>query len=191
MRVGAFMGKKIWNGAVNLGSAVSEPKVVAHLTELAPSEVEWAALHADAGQPFPASLTGAAFLAAHGGHDDPVTAVDPGRTYAIRDCANHPINEHARVTAYEQLMRLDAARRPWTSSLVLPNHAFIYDCSASNCRGRFAPPNASAGHGHPPASRRADAPGPSLIQARRQPRIARAAPPPLDAVGFILFYLGL
>eukprot|EP01052_Picozoa_sp_SAG31_P024606 SAG31_NODE_2106_length_6430_cov_3.620755_3_plen_343_part_00 len=102
VRIGAFMGKKIWNSRA--------VKPIAHLTELAPSEVEWAALHPPSSTnadsvPFPIAMGGAEFLAVHGTHEDPVTTIEPDRSYAIRMCACHPVYEHARVCQFEQLLQ--------------------------------------------------------------------------------------
>jgi L-arabinokinase len=102
VRVGAFMGKKIWNARGKSGRAVS------HLTELAPSELDWADFHPPAGPAFPAEVAGAAFLEEHQSHDDAVTEIDPARIYNVADCARHPVDEHHRVRAYASLMSLPA-----------------------------------------------------------------------------------
>ena len=52
----------------------------------------------------PDRMTGADFLARYAGTTDPVTVVDPARTYAVRIPTRHPVYEHARVVAWHHLL---------------------------------------------------------------------------------------
>jgi L-arabinokinase len=54
----------------------------------------------------PEIMTGAEFLARFGDYPDPVTRVDPGQSYRVRDCAEHPILENDRVKQFIALMNL-------------------------------------------------------------------------------------
>jgi L-arabinokinase len=53
----------------------------------------------------PETMTGAAFLGAHGGIFDTVTAVDPHETYPVRAAAEHAIYENARVHRFVDCLR--------------------------------------------------------------------------------------
>ena len=59
----------------------------------------------------PEVMRGDEFLARYGGTTDPVTRVDPDRTYAVRQPAAHPIHEHHRVAASGSILRRAGARR--------------------------------------------------------------------------------
>jgi L-arabinokinase len=50
-------------------------------------------------------VSGADFLAKYGSHGDSVTTVAPDASYAVRTSAAHPVHEHARVSAFGQLLR--------------------------------------------------------------------------------------
>ena len=52
----------------------------------------------------PERLTGAEFLRTYGNYSDPVTTVDPARSYVVRQPAAHPIYEHDRVRRYRDLL---------------------------------------------------------------------------------------
>ena len=54
-------------------------------TDLTPSTFEWVtSSDAAAGPPIPETMLGKDFLAKYGAHDDPITAIEPEREYAIR-----------------------------------------------------------------------------------------------------------
>lgn len=52
----------------------------------------------------PEAVSGRAFLARYAGITDAVTRVDPDRTYAVRACTEHPIDEHHRVRLFRELL---------------------------------------------------------------------------------------
>jgi L-arabinokinase len=52
----------------------------------------------------PEQLHGAEFLAKFGGTTDPVTTVDPNRTYPVLAATRHPIYENARVEEFAEIM---------------------------------------------------------------------------------------
>jgi L-arabinokinase len=52
----------------------------------------------------PESCLGSEFLSRYGGITDPVTRVDPGRCYAVREPTAHPVREHARVRRFGELI---------------------------------------------------------------------------------------
>jgi len=45
----------------------------------------------------PERIDGETFLKSHRDHKDPVTVIDPKRSYAVRAAARHPIYENFRV----------------------------------------------------------------------------------------------
>jgi L-arabinokinase len=90
-RAAAFMGKKI------LESALGRP--VTHLTELTPSQL------ANVGETaLPPALSGRDFLARHGGVDDPLSRIDPGRLYPVRAAAHFPVEETSRALRAVRLL---------------------------------------------------------------------------------------
>jgi L-arabinokinase len=108
VRVGAFMGYRMIAGLAGLpvrASAAGEPVEIAdplwggYLANVTPSEFE---------QRFtaelPESIHGAEFLARYGGTTDPVTRVEPARTYAVRMPTAHPVYEHFRVRTFAKLL---------------------------------------------------------------------------------------
>jgi len=89
VRVGAFMGHRI----------ISELEPIACLARLSPSRFEQSyAAH------LPERIRGADFLARYGGTSDPVTRVEPERTYAVRVPTAHPVYENFRVRAFRELL---------------------------------------------------------------------------------------
>ncbi|MFN2416844.1 MAG: galactokinase, partial [Pyrinomonadaceae bacterium] len=106
VRVGAFMGYRIISELAGLkaeqdGVTVSIEDALwgGYLANLSPSEFE---------QQFaarlPERLTGADFLERYGGTTDPVTRVEPWRTYPVRIAAAHAVYEHFRVRAFAELL---------------------------------------------------------------------------------------
>lgn len=53
----------------------------------------------------PDSMSGQDFLDRYGETIDTVTAIEPHKTYAIRDCTRHPVGENARVTRFANLLQ--------------------------------------------------------------------------------------
>jgi L-arabinokinase len=91
-RTAAFMGKKI------LERLLGRP--LAHVTELTPSRVRGVGE-----DDLPPALAGADFLARHGGVDDPLSRVEPGRTYPVRAAVCFPVEENFRAGLAAQLLR--------------------------------------------------------------------------------------
>jgi L-arabinokinase len=54
----------------------------------------------------PESMTGRDFMEKYGPLPDPASNVQPGETYQVRSCAEHPILENARVREFLALMEL-------------------------------------------------------------------------------------
>ncbi|WP_165250520.1 galactokinase [Paludisphaera soli] len=108
VRVGAFMGYRMLADLAGLGPItraddgvlhIEDPRWGGYLANLAPEEFA-ARFEPD----LPESITGAEFLARYGGTTDPVTRVDPARTYAVRLPTAHPIGENARVRLFAELL---------------------------------------------------------------------------------------
>lgn len=97
VRAAAFMGLRILS--VRLG--VDRTGIWnGYLANIAPSE-----LVQDYARYLPEIITGAAFLDEFGGIEDPISSVEPGRDYAVRAAASHPIHENFRVNAFRQLLQ--------------------------------------------------------------------------------------
>jgi L-arabinokinase len=117
VRTAAFMGYRILVERLGLGAdvhagraRVDDSRLRGYLANMTPEEFEHDHL-----RHIPERLDGASFLARYGGITDPVTRVDPGRTYAVRTATAHPIHEHARVRQFASL--LDA--RPATEQAAI------------------------------------------------------------------------
>jgi galactokinase len=118
VRVAAFMGLRI---LVEAGGAAAGGYLAN--VDAALFDRRWAAL-------LPERLGGAAFLQRFGGTADSVTAVDPGRDYAVRVATAHPVHEHARVRAFAALLREPAGpeRRRRLGALMLEAHRSYSAC---------------------------------------------------------------
>jgi L-arabinokinase len=111
VRVGAFMGYRLVAALAGLPAAPTEPGRVTiddphwrgHLANISPSV--WETRFRDQ---VPVTITGADFLAQSSGFTDTVTAIDPARTYAVRQPAAHPIYEHHRVSLFRALLEKPA-----------------------------------------------------------------------------------
>lgn len=107
VRVGAFMGYRVL--ADLAGLPVRPGETPGHVRV---DDTRWGGYlvnvgveaFADMERQLPEQMTGAEFLAGYGGTTDPVTSVDPAKTYAVRIPTRHPIHEHARVTAWHGLL---------------------------------------------------------------------------------------
>jgi len=139
VRVGAFMGYRIL--ADLAGLEVTPGDREGHVRVADP---RWGGYLANVGvdafldfeHQVPGALNGAAFLARYGGTTDPVTRVDPERTYAVWKPTAHPIYEHERVSEWARLLRSmntqeppplpDAARR--LGELMYRSHASYSAC---------------------------------------------------------------
>jgi L-arabinokinase len=134
VRVGAFMGYRVLADLAGLPVrptgdgrvAVEDARWGGYLANVAPHQ--WTTRYRDA---VPESLDGATFLARYGGTTDPVTRVDPARTYAVRQPTAHPIWEHHRVRLFRALLTdpsPDAERRALLGELMYQSHASYGAC---------------------------------------------------------------
>lgn len=78
----------------------------------------------------PKRIKGKEFLEKYKGTADPVTRVDPDRTYALRTPTTHPIYEHHRVRAFEALLRESSSsdRLERMGNLMYPSHESYSAC---------------------------------------------------------------
>lgn len=90
VRTAAFMGLKIlqtdsdWRGDYLANLSPAEFARLAHL--------------------LPVAISGSDFLARYGGISDSATTVIPERRYAVRQAAQHPVTEQARVDRFAELL---------------------------------------------------------------------------------------
>lgn len=109
VRVGAFMGYRLIAEQAGLEIKPSKPgmpiRIIdphwsGYLANLTPSEFQqFYAQH------LPEAMTGDEFLIHYGGTTDPVTQIDPGKSYEVRIPTAHPIHEHFRVRSFAQLLK--------------------------------------------------------------------------------------
>ncbi|MCA9963345.1 MAG: hypothetical protein KC423_03850 [Anaerolineales bacterium] len=117
VRVGAFMGYKVLQTAVN-------HTWDGYLANLTPSEFEQHYRHL-----LPETMRGDDFLRQYGELPDTVTQVDPTRTYAVRQPTLHPIYEHFRVQTFARLLAGDPlANAPMMGELMYQSHASYSAC---------------------------------------------------------------
>ncbi|XP_020691925.1 L-arabinokinase isoform X2 [Dendrobium catenatum] len=78
----------------------------------------------------PKLLTGQIFLEKYVDHDDTVTVIDPGRSYAIRAPTKHPIYENFRVEAFKALLSAATAEEQLSAlgELMYQCHYSYSDC---------------------------------------------------------------
>jgi L-arabinokinase len=121
VRVGAFMGYRIIAELAGLrveqstpGASVviDDPRWGGFLVNISPAEFE-----RDYLQQLPERLSGTEFLKRYTGITDPVTHVDPQRSYAVRVPTSHPIYEHQRVRDFSELIRDGVSSTSATPSL--------------------------------------------------------------------------
>lgn len=107
VRVGAFMGYRIIADLArlpvraNANAAqveIRDARWNGYLANLTPSEFE------QYRQELPEQMCGEEFLARFHGTTDPITQVDPQRTYAMRQPAAHPVYENLRVRRFAELL---------------------------------------------------------------------------------------
>ncbi len=91
-RAAAFMGKRILEMCLG--------RSLAHVTELSPIH-----LHEVGEALLPETLLGREFLARHERVDDPLSKIDPERTYPVAAATRFPITENARVARAVRLLR--------------------------------------------------------------------------------------
>jgi L-arabinokinase len=132
VRVGAFMGYRVIADLegfpVTPGDRprhvrVEDPRWHGFLANVPPD------VFAGFDERLPVTLTGEAFLARYGGTTDPVTDVDPARTYAVRTPTAHPVYEQWRVTEWaRQLAAPEADAAPALGELMYQSHASYSAC---------------------------------------------------------------
>ena len=91
-RAGAFMGRKLIELAMR--------RKLSHATELQPADVRDQPLEV-----LPKKITGRTFLARAGGVDDPLSSIEPAKTYAVRAAVSFPVEENLRAEAAVALLR--------------------------------------------------------------------------------------
>jgi L-arabinokinase len=91
-RAAAFMGKKVLEAHL--------ARRLVHVTELPPSLVRGVSEDV-----LPAALSGAEFLARYGAVDDPLSRIDPGRTYPVRAGVLFAVEENFRAGLAVRLLR--------------------------------------------------------------------------------------
>ena len=134
VRVGAFMGYRIIAELAGLAAthhetgrvSIEDPRWRGYLANVSPSE--WETYYRER---LPVTITGAEFLARYGGTTDPVTRVDPARTYAVREPTAHPIFEHHRVSLFRQLLKapyLETETLTLLGELMYQSHASYSKC---------------------------------------------------------------
>jgi L-arabinokinase len=136
VRIGAFMGYRVVADLAGLRAEpdgegrvrVEDPLWGGYLANIPPSL--WAQRFAAR---VPESMRGDEFLARYGGTTDPVTRVDPGRTYAVRQPAAHPIHEHHRVLAFRELLRVASGREGEQARRLLGELMYQSHASYSTC----------------------------------------------------------
>lgn len=95
-RTAAFMGKRIIEGR--------KGRTFECAADIHPGELE-----RYAGDWLPATLTGREFLDQYEGVQDPLSVVQPGETYPVREALRFPVGEHQRVRLAVALLRQGAA----------------------------------------------------------------------------------
>lgn len=135
VRVGAFMGYRIIAQKAGLPATaqapgqvrVEDPRWQGYLANVSPSEWETSFRGA-----VPEVLDGASFLRRYGGITDPVTTVDPDRTYLVRQSTAHPIYENHRVRLFRSLLdsTTETAEEQWVllGELMYQSHASYGAC---------------------------------------------------------------
>ena len=131
VRVGAFMGYRILAELAGLQVRagdrqghvrVDDSRWRGYLANV--GSESWRRFAAD----IPETLDGAAFLARYDGTTDPVTRVDPRRTYTVRTAAAHPIFEHERVTEWARQLASSAPDVVRLGELMYESHASYSRC---------------------------------------------------------------
>lgn len=128
VRVGAFMGYRLiaeMAGLKIMGAHVDDPLWHGFLANLTPSEYEqhWASR-------LPERITGREFIERYGATTDPVTSIDPEKTYAVRTPTAHPIYENFRVRTFAALLQAgDSEQRlKLLGELMYQSHASYSAC---------------------------------------------------------------
>jgi galactokinase len=130
VRVGAFMGYRVIAELAGLKVAsdergrttVEDMQWRGYLANIPPSV--WESRFRDW---VPERLTGVQFMTQYGGFTDPVTKIDPARTYAVRQPTAHPIYENQRVRLFRALLQ----QRPLTTETLTLLGELMYQSHAS------------------------------------------------------------
>ncbi|MBV9864596.1 MAG: hypothetical protein JO316_04550 [Abitibacteriaceae bacterium] len=137
VRTGAFMGYrmiaelaglKMETGAPGKPVHIDDPRWGGYLANLTPTEFEQQyAPH------LPEHISGAAFLERYGSTTDPITQVQPERTYAVRIPTAHPIYENARVQEFASTLNSWGTQKPETALMRLGELMYQSHASYSAC----------------------------------------------------------
>lgn len=124
VRAGAFMGYRIIADVVG---SEADQRWRGYLANVDPEEFEQKfAKH------LPDALLGSEFVAQYGSTNDPVTRVEPDRTYAVRAPTMHPIYESFRVKRFAELLqsrnRLSEDEKISLGKLMYESHASYSAC---------------------------------------------------------------
>lgn len=132
VRAAAFMGYRILCAAVGLSAErdggmlrVRDDRWHGYLANVTPDEL--AALEAD----LPVTITGAEYLARWQGHTDPVTTIEPTRSYPVRAATRHPVLERVRAERFAEL--LEAFPRDPDGAVEMGQLMFASHASYSAC----------------------------------------------------------
>ena len=115
VRVAAFMGYRMILDIANIANAdvpaaqVRDKKWHGYLANVSVSE-----FNQHYSDQLPIDVTGANFLQSYDATTDSITRVDPNRTYAVRACTSHPVNEHFRVRMFIKLAN-ELKQRGWST----------------------------------------------------------------------------
>ncbi|HEX8293876.1 MAG TPA: galactokinase family protein [Pyrinomonadaceae bacterium] len=134
VRTAAFMGYRMIAEMAGLRVSdagarghvrVEDPLWRGYLANIGPAEFE-----ARYASQLPARMSGAEFLERYRGITDAVTSVDPARHYHVRQATQHPVNEHARVNRFAEILSgPDAASRAFElGELMYKSHKSYSAC---------------------------------------------------------------
>ncbi|HTI13205.1 MAG TPA: galactokinase family protein [Dictyobacter sp.] len=134
VRVGAFMGYRMIAEMAGLTAILHEPESITiddpywqgYLANIPPSL--WETMYREK---IPVTMRGDEFLQRYSGTTDPVTHIDPGLVYAIRQPTAHPIYEHHRVQLFRALLQLPQpgeAEYTLLGELMYQSHASYSAC---------------------------------------------------------------
>jgi galactokinase len=140
VRVGTFMGYRIIADKVGLAAywnasgghlCVDDPNWRGYLANLTPSEFK-----RSFSRYLPERISGDEFIAHYQGTTDPVTRVDPHRTYTVRAPTTHAILEHHRVRLFAEVIAKTVSRRrlELLGELMYQSHASYSDCGLGSAR---------------------------------------------------------
>ncbi len=139
VRRGAFMGYRIIADAAGLeverlGNgrvSVKDERWQGYLANISPDEYE-----REFSGFVPEIVLGSDFLGRYGGTTDPVTSIDPTRTYAVKAPTKHAVYESARVKRFSELLegKLNADTLREIGDLLFESHASYKACGLTEER---------------------------------------------------------